>query len=78
MEADDARSRRRTWLAASAMTSSATDSSIEMAGAGDSRGREGLRASPAMARAPRRPSGKRNAAMALLSPPGSHSWRQTS
>lgn len=42
-----------------------------------SRGWVGLRAPPAMARAPRRP-WKRNAAIALLSPPDSHSRRQTS
>ena len=59
------------------MTPSASDSSIEMAGAGGSRGPVVLRARPAMARASRRP-WKRNAAMALLSPPDSHSRRQTS
>ena len=58
------------------MTASVTDNSIEMAGAGGSRSRAALRAPPAMARAPRRP-WKRNAAMALLCPPDSHSRRQS-
>ena len=76
-EAGDTRIRCRTWLAASAMTASVTDSSTKADELGDIRGQVRLRAPPTMARALRRP-WKRNAAMALLSPPDSQRRRQLS
>ena len=70
-------SRRRTWLAASAITASAIGSSAVMDEDNASRGPGPPFAAPARARAPRRP-WKRSAAMSLLSPPDSHSPRQPS
>ena len=75
-QATDTRSRRRTWLAASAITASAIGSST-LVDEGVARGPLRLHAAPATVRAPRRP-WKRSAAMALLLPPDSQSPRQLS